>query len=310
LPKSLVTGGAGFIGSHIVDRLVEAGHTVSIIDNLSTGRRANINPAARFHEDDVRDGERVLAVFREEKPDYVFHLAAQMDVRKSVVDPVYDAQCNILGSLNLIEAARQVGARKLVYASTGGAVYGEPRELPVKETHPIDPMCPYGATKHTVEHYLFMYRANYGIDYTVLRYPNIYGPRQDPHGEAGVVAIFSQLMLAGKQPKVFGDGSQTRDYVFVSDVVDANVLAIDGGSGGIFNLGTGVETSVTDVFRTVAAAVGYTGEPLFAEERLGEIHRICLDASLIGKTLGWTPKHTFEQGVAKAVAYYREQAGQ
>lgn len=308
MPKALVTGGAGFIGSHIVDRLLEKGFAVAVIDNLSTGYRRNLNQKAVSHEQDIRDGDAVRAVFEAERPDVVFHLAAQMDVRKSVADPVYDAQCNVLGSLNLLEAARATGVGKIIYASTGGAVYGEPRELPVPETHPIDPMCPYGASKHTVEHYLFMYRANYGLEYTVLRYPNVFGPRQDPHGEAGVVAIFSQLMLAGKQPRIFGRGDQTRDYVFVQDVVDANMLALEGGHGCIYNVGTGVETSVNQVFTAVAHAIGYSGEPAYAEERLGEISRICLDASRLRAEMGWTPRYTFEEGIQEATAFYKKQA--
>ena len=245
--KILVTGGAGFIASHVVDALLEAGHDVAIVDNLSTGRRRNINPRARFYEVDIRSPElaRVLA---EERPEIIDHHAAQMDVRRSIVDPIYDADINVLGSLNVLELARQHGVRKVIYISSGGAVYGEPVYLPCDEDHPIDPLCPYGATKHVVEHYLFMYRQNYGLDYTVLRYGNVYGPRQDPHGEAGVVAIFTGLMLAGRQAIINGNGEQERDFVYVGDCVQANLLALNSGSGEIYNVGCGVGTTVNEIF--------------------------------------------------------------
>jgi UDP-glucose 4-epimerase len=302
---ALVTGGAGFIGSHIVDRLLGKGMRVAVIDNLSSGYRENVNADAVLHEADIRDAERVRAIFGEEKPEVVFHLAAQMDVRKSVADPVYDAQCNVIGSLNLLEACKATGTRKFVFSSTGGVIYGEPNYLPVREDHATLPMCPYGAAKRSVETYLHMYQENFGVGYTVLRYGNVYGPRQDPHGEAGVIAIFSQMMLSGDQPRIFGDGSQTRDYVNVRDVVEANMLAMDGGNGRIFNVGTAIGTPVLDIFNYVKAATGYPGEPLFAPERVGEISRISLDVTYIGEELGWKPTLCLAEGVPLAVDFYR-----
>jgi len=217
--RILVTGGAGFIGSHVVDRYVADGHHVAIIDNLSTGFEENINPQAVFYKVDITDQQAVAEVFEKERPEIVNHHAAQMDVRRSVADPAFDAVTNIVGSIHLIENAVRTNVSKFIYASTGGAVYGEPRYLPADEDHPINPLSQYGISKHTVEHYLQLYQVNDGLTYTVLRYGNVYGPRQNPHGEAGVNAIFAGLMLAGKQPTIFGDGSKTRDYVYVSDVV-------------------------------------------------------------------------------------------
>ncbi len=219
--RVLVTGGAGFIGSHVVDRLVAAGHDVAVVDNLATGRRANLNPAARFYELDIRDPALGTVVERE-RPAVISHHAAQVDVRRSTADPLYDADVNILGSLNVLKVAVEHGVRKVIYISTGGAVYGEPEYLPVDEDHPIHPLCEYGASKHAVEHYLYMYAENYDLDYTVLRYPNVYGPRQDPHGEAGVVAIFSQKMLKGETCTINGDGTQERDFLYVADCARAN----------------------------------------------------------------------------------------
>jgi UDP-glucose 4-epimerase len=216
MTKILVTGGAGFIGSHVVDLFLEQGYEVVILDDLSTGRASNLNPQAKFYQMDIRSPE-VRSVFDAERPDYVSHHAAQMDVRRSVAQPLFDADVNIVGSINLIECAKDFGVKRFVYISTGGAVYGEPERLPCDEAHPINPICQYGASKHTVEHYLYMYHVNYGLKYTVLRYPNVFGPRQDPHGEAGVVAIFTGKMLSGEPVVVNGDGEQTRDFVYVGD---------------------------------------------------------------------------------------------
>ncbi len=223
MSKILVTGGAGFIGSNVVDALLDNEHEVVVLDDLSTGFSENINPKVTFYNTDIRDEDKVRKIFESEKPDFVNHHAAQMDVRKSVQDPIFDAQCNILGSLNLILQSIRVGVQKFIYISTGGAVYGEPQYLPVDEQHPINPISQYGISKHTVEHYLYSYNVNYGLKYTVLRYPNVYGPRQNPHGEAGVIAIFTQKMLDNQQPTIFGDGSQTRDYTFVEDIVDGTL---------------------------------------------------------------------------------------
>jgi UDP-glucose 4-epimerase len=302
--KILVTGGAGFIASHVVDALLDAGHDVAIVDNLSTGRRRNINPRARFYEVDIRSPElaRVLA---EERPEVIDHHAAQMDVRRSISDPVYDADINVLGSLNMLELARQHGVRKVIYISSGGAVYGEPVYLPCDEDHPIDPLCPYGATKHVVEHYLFMYRHNYGLDYTVLRYGNVYGPRQDPYGEAGVVAIFTGLMLAGQPTVVNGNGEQERDFVYVGDCVRANVLALNSGSGQIYNVGCGVGTTVNEIFAHLKDISGYPLEPVHGPAKLGETFKIYLEVGKARREMGWEPRVTLREGLEKTVDYFR-----
>jgi UDP-glucose 4-epimerase len=304
--KVLITGGAGFIGSNVQSRLLELGHDVVVVDNLATGFRHNVDPATIFHELDIRH-ETLLAMFEEEKPDAVIHHAAQMDVRASVRDPQYDASVNIQGSLNLLEACRATGVERFLYASTGGAVYGEPEYLPVDERHPVRPMCPYGVSKHTVEHYLELYHELYGLQYLILRYPNVYGPRQDPHGEAGVVAIFSLQMLRGQTPTIFGDGSKTRDYVFIDDVVEANVLGLDGTAVGTYNLGRGTPVTDYQVFDEVRRATGFTLEPRYAAKRLGEIDHISLDASRARAELGWEPAVSFGEGVVRAVDYYRRE---
>jgi UDP-glucose 4-epimerase len=302
----LVTGGAGFIASHVCDRLLALGHRVSIVDNLATGKRENLPRAAAFYEVDIGDGE-LSRVFRLESPEVVFHHAAHIDVTRSVREPIYDANINILGSLNLLECCRQSGVKRIVYAGTGGALFGEPSYLPVDEMHPIDPISPYGVSKHTVEHYLFAYRENHGLDYLVLRYPNVYGPRQDPHGEAGVVAIFSLQLLTGRQPMIFGDGTKTRDYCYVSDIVEANVIALNSRLCGVYNLGRGIEVSDLEIFEAVRRAVGSDIAPAFAPVRPGEVEHIALDASKAYTELGWRWKVDLNDGVAQAVDFYRAQ---
>lgn len=296
-----VTGGAGFIGSNLVDRLLELGHRVFVVDNLSTGFQRNLNPAATLYEVDIRDKDSLRRAVQQEEPEVVFHLAAQMDVRRSVREPDFDAATNVVGSLNLLEAARLSGVRKVVYASTGGAVYGEPPQLPASEETPVNPISHYGVSKHTVEHYLFLYRHLYGLDYTALRYANIYGPRQTPHGEAGVVAIFGNLLLQGKQPTIFGKGDKTRDYVYVGDIVSANVLALEKGDGEILNLGTGIATTDQEVFDAVQAAVGSSVQPLYGDERPGEVRHICLDAGKAQRVLGWKAEVPFREGVRRTI---------
>ena len=304
--RILVTGGAGFIASHVSDSLLALGHHVAIVDNLATGKRENLPPAATFYEVDTRD-QALHDVFRAETPEVVVHHAAHIEVARSVREPAYDASVNILGSLNLLECCRAYGVRKVIYAGTAGALFGEPSYLPVGEDHPIDPLSPYGVSKHTVEHYLFTYRVNHGIDYVVLRYPNVYGPRQDPHGEAGVVAIFSLQMLAGKQPVIFGDGTKTRDYCNVADIAAANVLALNTPVSGVYNLGRGIEVSDLEVFEAVRIAVGSEVVPAFAPVRPGEVQRIALDASKAERELGWSWKVDFVEGVSGAVEFYRDQ---
>lgn len=306
--KILITGGAGFIASHLVDRLITDGHQVVVVDNLSAGRRENINPKAVFYEVDICNTGALEEVFKKEKPEMVDHHAAHVNVRKSVEMPVYDATINILGSLNLCELSRKYNVKKIVYISTGGAVYGEPKDLPVPETCTVDPLSQYGVSKHTVEHYLAIFYRLYGLNFTVLRYPNVYGPRQSPHGEAGVIAIFSELIIQNKRPTIFGDGSKTRDYVFVSDVVAANVIVLNDkiGTGEIYNLGWGKEITDLEVFQTVRNALSSRVEPIFDQKRPGEIDHISLDSSKATRVLGWRPKVTFEEGVKLSVAYYQE----
>jgi len=304
--KILVTGGAGFIASHIMDRYLQLGHQVAVIDNLSTGQRGNLNPAARFYEADITNADRVAEVFAAEQPQIVNHHAAQMDVRRSVAEPIFDAETNIIGSLNVIGSALQVGVEKIIYASTGGAIYGELEYSPADEQHPIKPLSPYGISKHAVEHYLHLYQHLDGLDFTVLRYSNVYGPRQNPYGEAGVVAIFGKQMLAGQQPTIFGDGTDTRDYVFVSDVVEANQLALEAGSGEIFNISTGKATTVQQIFDTVAEASSYRGEPSYAPSRPGDLCHNVLDSTKAQQLLDWTPEVTLPQGIALTVDYLRE----
>ena len=282
--KVLVTGGAGFIGSHVADLCIEKGYEVVIVDDLSTGRRSNLNPNAKFYELDIRSPQ-LREVFEQERPDFVNHHAAQMDVRRSVAEPILDADINILGSINLIECARSYDVKKFVYISTGGAVYGEPVYLPCDEAHPIDPICQYGASKHTVEHYLYMYHVNYGLNYTVLRYPNVYGPRQDPHGEAGVVAIFAGQMLSGEQVVINGDGEQERDFVHVADCARANLLALTTDNNGIFNIGTGIGTTVNQIYTVLNEITGYKKDAVHAPPKLGETKKIYLDATKARESL-------------------------
>ncbi len=303
--KIMVTGGAGFIGSHVVDLYLDHGHDVVVVDDLSTGRRSNLNPAARFYEIDIRS-PKMLEVFEKERPDIINHHAAQMDVRRSVEEPLFDADVNILGSLKLIELAKDFKVRRFIYISTGGAVYGEPEYLPCDEEHPIKPICQYGASKHTVEHYLYMYEVNYGLPYTVLRYPNVYGPRQDPHGEAGVVAIFTGQMLAGEPVTINGDGEQQRDFVYVGDCADANLLALEIEAGsGIYNLGCGRGNTVNDIFEELKAITGYGRDAVYGPAKLGETRRIFLDAEKARRELNWAPKIGLRQGLTNTVEYFQ-----
>jgi UDP-glucose 4-epimerase len=299
--KVLVTGGAGFIGSHVVDTLLGNNFEVVVVDDLSTGHEYNLNAAATFYKVDIRSPQ-MAEIFKKERPDFVDHHAAQMDVRKSVVDPLFDADVNVRGSINLIECARQYGVKHFVYISTGGAVYGEPIYLPCDEEHPINPICPYGASKHTVEHYLYMYHVNYGLNYTVLRYPNVYGPRQDPHGEAGVVAIFTGKMLKGEQCVINGDGENTRDYVYVGDCAQGNLLALTvEHKPGIYNLGSGIPTSVNQIFQTLKKITGYPLPEQHGPAKLGETRYIYLKAEKAQRDLGWLPTWDLEKGLKNTV---------
>jgi UDP-glucose 4-epimerase len=307
--KILVTGGAGFIASHVADACLAAGHDVAILDDLSRGSMGNVNPRARFYRGDIRDREFVDHVFQEEMPEAVDHHAAQMDVRRGVQEPVFDASVNILGSIQLLEAAVAHKVRRFVYISTAGAAYGEPKQFPVPEGYPINPITPYGISKHTVEHYLFTFSVLYGLPYVVLRYGNVYGPRQSSKGEAGVFAIFSEQMLGGIRPVIYGDGSKVRDYVYVEDVARANVLALEKGTGEIFNIADGVPTTDYEVFRAVRDNLGIAGlEPDYIPKRPGEIDRIYLDISKAEKLLGWKPQVPLAEGAQRTVRYFQEVA--
>ena len=305
--RILVTGGAGFIASHVADAYITNGHDVVVLDDLSRGKKANVPAAARFYQADIRDREAVNAILEKEKPEVINHHAAQMDVRRGVREPIFDASVNILGSINLLELAIAHGVRRVIYISTAGAAYGEPDQLPVPESYSINPITPYGISKHTVEHYLFTFRFLYGLEYAVLRYGNVYGPRQSSKGEAGVVAIFCEQMLAGIQPVIYGDGAKYRDYVYIDDVARANVLALQKGTGEIFNIGSGVPTTDHEVFRQVRDHLGRTGlEPRFADKRPGEIEKIVIDISKAQQLLGWSPQIDFAEGTRRTAGYFAQ----
>jgi UDP-glucose 4-epimerase len=304
----LVTGGAGFIASHIVDSYVQLGHDVTVLDNLSTGRKKNLNPRAKFVQQDLRDAEAMRALFARQKFDVVNHHAAQIDVRRSVSDPVYDASVNILGVLTLLEECVKNGVKKVIFASSGGAIYGEQDYFPADEKHPTRPISPYGIAKLTTEHYLFYYKTVYGLDYISLRYANVYGPRQNPEGEAGVVAIFTTRMLAGQPAVINGDGKQTRDYVFVGDLVRASVLALDHNGSDVFNIGTGRESDVNTVFRILNKETGCSCEEQHGPAKKGEQMRSVLDTRKISAALGWKPTVSVEEGLARTVDYFRKES--
>lgn len=305
--RILVTGGAGFIGSHIVERYLALGHQVAVVDNLSTGRRDFVGPGARFHQVDICSPalEEVFASFR---PQVVNHHAAQISVSLSVRDPLLDARVNVLGTLRLLELCRKYGVEKVIFASSGGTVYGEPLYLPVREDHPCRPANPYGASKLAGELYLQAYHQAHGLRYTALRYGNVYGPRQFPHGEAGVVAIFALKMLRGERPVIYGSGEQERDFVFVEDVVQANVLALERGDNRAVNIGTGRGTSVNRIFSLLRGITGYDGEAEYAPPRPGEVFRIALEPSLAGEALGWHPSTPLEEGLSLTVSYFQREA--
>ncbi|SFQ44523.1 UDP-glucose 4-epimerase [Amycolatopsis arida] len=307
--RALVTGGAGFIGSTLVDRLLTEGHDVHVVDDLSRGNRANLTAAEAtgrmtLHHLDITSAE-LPAVVAAAAPEVVFHLAAQVDVRTSVREPLADANVNVLGTLNVAEAARAAGARKIVFTSSGGSIYGSPEELPVAESAPLAPKSPYAAGKVAGELYLETYQRLYGLDFTSVAFANVYGPRQDPHGEAGVVAIFAGALLAGKPTRVFGDGGNTRDYVYVDDAVAALVAAVDKGSGRRFNIGTGVQTTDRELHRMVAEAAGAVDDPELAPARLGDLRASALDASAAARELGWRPQVDVTEGVRRTVEFFR-----
>ena len=302
--RILVTGGAGFIGSHIVDTYINDGHEVAVVDNLYTGKKEFINPKATFFEVDIRDTRKVSEVFTTFRPEVLNHHAAQMDVRKSVAEPQFDAEINILGFLNLLESGRQNGLKKAIFASSGGAIYGDTDILPTPETLLPHPASPYGISKLTTEYYLDFYAQAYGIIYVALRYGNVYGPRQNPHGEAGVVAIFAKKLLKGEQPIINGDGTQTRDFVFVKDVVAANRAALKQDEKVILNIGTGKETDVNTIYDHLVKAVKVVGKRSHGPQKRGEQKKSCLDSSLAKATLGWNSEISLETGLLETVAYF------
>jgi len=306
--KILVTGGAGFIGSHVVDTYIAEGHEVAVVDDLSTGFRENVNPKARFYGANICDAKAIGEIFRRERPEVVNHHAAQMDVRHSVIDPVFDATTNILGSLNLILASAKHQVRKFIYISTGGAIYGEPKYLPVDEDHSVNPESQYGISKHTVEHYLYLYKRQSDLPYTILRYPNVYGPRQNPKGEAGVIAIFIGKMLEGVTPTIFGDGEQVRDYLHVNDIVRANSLALVKGNNDFYNIGSGVGTTVNELYRLLSKLLSFRPAPKYAPPRTGEVQRIYLDAKKAKQELGWKAEIPVEQGLRLTVEWAKNKA--
>jgi UDP-glucose 4-epimerase len=311
--KIVVTGGAGFIGSNLVDTLLQNGHTVLVVDNLSTGKLENlynVKDAARqnrfaFHQVDIRDSGAVVA-FKGQNPDVVMHLAAQADVRYSVKYPVEDADHNILGTINLLQLAAESGVKKFIFTSSGGCIYGEPTELPVDESVPRHAICPYGVSKNVVEGYLRYYQEQFGVAYTTLALANVYGPRQNPFGEAGVVAMFLGRILKGETCVIYGDGEQTRDFVYVEDVVDAFRLAMQAGDGELFNIGTGEETSVNQLYRQLADICYFEREPEYAPERPGELARISLAAGKAGRLLKWKPATSIREGLEKTAAWYEQ----
>jgi UDP-glucose 4-epimerase len=304
LAKILVTGGAGFIGSNIADRFISLGHKVAIVDNLSTGFKENVNTKARFYKLDI-NSKKIEEIFRDEKPEILCHHAAQIEVRKSVSDPIFDAKVNIEGTLNLLNNCVKYKTKKVIFASTGGALYGEQDYFPADEKHPERPLSPYGVAKLAIEKYLYFYKESYGLDYVSLRYANVYGLRQNPWGEAGVVAIFTQKFLSGEKAIINGDGKQTRDYVYMKDVVAANLLALKHTESDFFNIGTGIETDVNVIFRLLRKLTGSKQMEIHGLKRPGEQKRSVLDSSKAKRILGWSPKYDLEKGMLETVEYYQ-----
>ncbi|TMC83722.1 MAG: NAD-dependent epimerase/dehydratase family protein [Chloroflexi bacterium] len=306
--KILVTGGAGFIGSHVVDAYVTAGHEVAVIDNLTTGREENVNPDARLHRVDIRDLAQVQQVFASFQPEVVNHHAAQSEVPKSVADPGYDAHVNVVGGLNVLRASADSSVRKVIFSSTGGALYGEPDLVPADEDHPIRPLSPYGTSKFAFEQYLATFDRTFGLRFTTLRYANVYGARQDFAAEEGrVVAIFASRMIENKPVTIDGDGNQSRDMLHVGDIAMANVAALERGDGGTFHISTGIPVTVNDIFRKLAILTEYRLEPRFGPSRKGDVYRIALDNTRAKMQLGWEPRIQLEEGLRLTVDYFRDQ---
>ena len=304
--RILITGAAGFIGSHVAEAYRQAGHQVVGLDNLSTGKRENLPPDVPLWETDLTEESQLERLFREFRPEIISHHAAQVNVRVSWERPLEDARSNVLGALALFRQAARWKVQRVIYSSSGGAIYGEPEQLPVTEDHPVRPLSNYGVSKYAVELYLQAFYLHSNLPYLIFRYPNVYGPRQDPAGEAGVVAIFATQFLRGERPRIFGDGTKTRDYVFIGDIVDANLRALDYKRCGAFNLGWGKEITDREVFEVVREAVGTTVEPIFDQKRPGEIDRICLEATRVREALAWQPRVAFREGVGRVVQYWKQ----
>lgn len=302
--KIIVTGGAGFIGSNIVDAYIGEGHSVYVIDNLSTGSKTNLNKKAKFYKLDVRS-KKIDSLFKEIKPDIVNHHAAQIDVRKSVKDPVFDAESNIMGTINLLQASVRYNIKKFIFASTGGAIYGEQENFPADEEHPLNPVSPYGVSKLSAEHYIKYFYFQYKLPFVCLRYSNVYGPRQNPHGEAGVIAIFIQKLLEGKTPVINGDGLQTRDFVYVKDVVNANLKATNSQFTGVLNVGTGMETDIRTVYKLIASFLKNHKKPIFGPEKPGEQRRSCISSRKAKKEIKWEYLYDIKHGLAETVSYFK-----
>ncbi len=309
--KIMVTGGAGFIGSHIVDRYIQEGHEVIVVDNLNSGRKENINKKAHFIEADIREKDKIEKIIQEFRPEIINHHAAQISVVYSMENPEVDIDINIKGTLNLLEIAGKYKIKKFIFASTGGALYGEPQKLPCTEEHPILPLAPYGIDKETAEHYIRVYSALFGFEYVILRYANVYGPRQDPFGEAGVVAIFTMRMLKNKECIIYGDGEQSRDFVYVEDVAKANLLALSYEPESkilpIFNIATSKSTTVNRIFSVLKQHTGYDRKAIYKEKREGEVYRIFLSYEKAKRHLGWEPEYSIETGLKKTVDWFSKE---
>jgi len=304
--KILLTGGAGFIGSHVADKFLELEHDVIIVDNLSSGKQENINKKAKFYKADILDLKNLEEIFKKEKPDIINHHAAQASVSFSVKNPQFDARTNILGTLNLLELARKYNVKKFIYINSGGAGYGEPVRVPIGENHQIAPLSHYGISKHTIEHYLFLYYKLCNLAYTSLRYANVYGPRQDPLGEAGVIAIFINKLISKEKPTIFGDGSQVRDYIYVKDVVNANILALESKTNNnSFNVGTGISTSTREVFDKLNKLTGAGLSPVYEKERPGDLKASVLDSSKLQK-IGWRISYSLDKGLKETIDLFRK----
>jgi UDP-glucose 4-epimerase len=302
--KVLVTGGAGFIGSHLVNGLLDRDYSVAVVDDLSTGQLRNLNHRATFYHCPIND-PKLVQIIRRDGPEIIFHLAAQSSVRQSTLDPVADADTNVLGTIRLLSAAAAEGVHKIVFSSTGGAIYGNPDTVPCDEDTPVNPLTPYALSKYVSELYLELFYQTYGLQHTILRYANVYGPGQDPGGEAGVIAIFAASMLRGRSPNIYGDGLQERDFVYVSDVVEANLAAVYRGDGRIYNIGTGEPVTINHIHSLLQECTEFYQEPVYRPRRAGEVLKIALDSNRAARELNWEPKVSLEEGLRHSVDYVR-----